>query len=135
MKVKTLTKILAVLFFIFVCYVIIGANLKWKLSVFKWVSYLPLKDKAGHFLILGVFSFFANLFFEAKKIKIFDFKFLKGSFWVFVFITLEEFSQIFIANRSFDLIDLGANYLGIFVFGYLAELLCVKYNFLEKRIF
>lgn len=35
-------------------------------------------------------------------------------------IGLEEFSQIFFPNRSFDLVDLAFSYLGVFFFSWLA---------------
>jgi len=39
---------------------------------------------------------------------------------VVVIMTLEEFSQAFVSSRTFDLIDLTADYVGIICFSYLA---------------
>jgi hypothetical protein len=36
-------------------------------------------------------------------------------------VTLEEISQLLVETRAFDLMDLFADYLGIFVFGRLAS--------------
>jgi VanZ family protein len=45
---------------------------------------------------------------------------LKGSLIVAVIVTLEEFSQLFLHNRGFSLVDLAADYVGIILFGQLA---------------
>jgi VanZ family protein len=54
------------------------------------------------------------------------FALLKGSVIVATIMTLEEFSQYFIKTRTFDLGDLSCDYVGIFVFGYLALWACRK---------
>ena len=87
------------------------------------VKNIPYGDKLGHFILMGILAFFVNILFNGEKIKIFGELFLKGSVIVLIIVTLEEFSQIFIANRSFDLIDLTFDYLGILVFGQLAKYL------------
>jgi VanZ family protein len=69
---------------------------------------------------MGLLAFFVNLLLNCKKIKVFQVSVLKGSVIVLIIVTLEEFSQIFIDNRSFDLLDLTFDYLGIWVFGQLA---------------
>jgi VanZ family protein len=45
---------------------------------------------------------------------------LKGSAIVATVVTVEEFSQLFFRSRSFDLADLTADLLGIWVCGWLA---------------
>ena len=135
MKVRTLVRVIGILFLLFIGFVILSANSGWDFFFFGWVKYLPLGDKMAHFLLVGGVSFFVNLLLEVKKIKIGKFAFLLGSCLVFAFITLEEFSQLFLTRRNFDLVDLSANYLGIFFFGQLAFLICEKFHFLEKRIF
>jgi VanZ family protein len=84
------------------------------------VKDIPYGDKLGHFILMGLLAFFVNILVNCEKIKLFQISFLKGSVIVFVIVTLEEFSQIFISNRSFDLMDLTFDYLGILVFGQLA---------------
>ena len=69
---------------------------------------------------MGVLSFLVNLTLSARSFQIWKFRYLLGSLIVLVIVTLEEFSQIFIRGRAFDLTDLIADYLGIFLFGELA---------------
>ena len=135
MKVKTLIRIIGISFLLFIGFVILSANFGWDFFFFGWVKYLPLGDKMAHFILVGGVSFFVNLLLDVKKIKLGKWEILLGSFAVFTFITFEEFSQLFLTRRNFDLIDLSANYLGIFFFGQLALLICNKFHFLEKRIF
>lgn len=89
----------------------------------------------AHFILVGGVSFFVNLLLEVRKTKLGSSQILLGSFLVFSFITLEEFSQLFLVRRNFDLIDLAANYLGIFIFGQLALWICQEFKILEKRFF
>ncbi|MFK8009916.1 MAG: VanZ family protein [Saprospiraceae bacterium] len=135
MKVKTLIRIIGFLFLFFIGFVILSANFGWDFFFFDWVKYLPLRDKMAHFLLVGGVSFFVNLLLDVKKTKLGGKEVLLGSLVVFIFITLEEFSQLFIIRRNFELIDLSANYLGIFLFGQLALFICNKFHFLEKRVF
>ena len=135
MKVRTLIRIIGISFLFFIGFVILSANFGWDFFFFAWVKYLPLGDKMAHFLLVGGVSFFVNLLLDVKKIKLGKREVLLGSIAVFTFITLEEFSQLFLIRRNFDLIDLSANYLGILLFGQLALLICEKFHFLEKRIF
>ena|GEM_PF-6141368 len=44
------------------------------------------------------------------------------SIMIAIFITLEEISQIFLANRHFSWLDLNCSYAGIICFGFLAYL-------------
>ena len=135
MKIKTLIQIIGISFLLFIAFVILSANNGWDFFFFAWVKYLPLGDKMAHFILVGGISFFVNLLLEMKQLKVGKTQVLLGSFLVFTFITFEEFSQLFLVRRNFDLLDLTANYLGIFLFGQLAFWICKKYGILEKRIF
>lgn len=73
----------------------------------------PGGDKVGHVVLLLLFSLITNLIFYTRKIKIKNNFIFMGSIIIFCLITIEEFSQIFIPSRSFDLLDLLCNYLGI----------------------
>jgi VanZ family protein len=130
LKIKTLLRIIGISFLLFIGFVILSANLGWDFFFFGWVKYLPLGDKMAHFLLVGGISFFVNLLLEVKQFKVGKWEILLGSFLVFTFITLEEFSQLFLTRRNFDLLDLIANYLGLFLFGQIAFWICKKRNFL-----
>jgi len=84
------------------------------------VFLIPYGDKWGHFFLIGLLAFFVNLWLNCEKLKVLKWSFLKGSVIILAIITLEELSQIFIENRSYDLWDLTCDYLGILVFGQLA---------------
>ncbi len=135
MKIRTLIRIIGISFLLFIGFVILSANFGWDFFFFAWVKYLPLGDKMAHFILVGGISFFVNLLLDVKKIKVGQGAILLGSCLVFIFITFEEFSQMFLTRRNFDLKDLSANYLGIFFFGQLALFICNKFQILEKRIF
>ena len=87
------------------------------------VKTIPYGDKWGHFILMGLLAFFVNLLLEAKQFNLFRLSFLKGSAIILIIVTVEEFSQLFIENRSFDWLDLTFDYIGIFVFGQLASYL------------
>jgi VanZ family protein len=65
--------------------------------------------------------FLLNLALKIKQINIRNIDFLLGSLIMFIIVSLEEMTQLFIASRTFDLVDLFFNYLGIFVFSILAK--------------
>lgn len=88
----------------------------------------------GHFLLMGLLAFTVNLSLKGEKFTLSRFSVLKGSFIVFIIVTLEEYSQIFFTERTFDLGDLMSDYLGIFLFGQGANyLLCRKLAFIGQK--
>ncbi|HXG84205.1 MAG TPA: VanZ family protein [Pyrinomonadaceae bacterium] len=82
-----------------------------------FVGKISYGDKIGHFILTGTLSFLVNSALEAKTFGVGKYSYLSGSLIVSIIVSLEEFSQIFIAGRSFDLSDLAADYSGIFIFG------------------
>jgi VanZ family protein len=82
---------------------------------------LPYADKAGHFILYGILALLMNLTLSRSFP-------LHSRKWVAVvsglilalLIGLEEWSQQYFANRTFSLADLGASYLGVIVFSWLA---------------
>jgi polysaccharide biosynthesis protein VpsQ len=101
------------LFFLFVAGIIVGNNVGRLRSITSWVGNLPFGDKWGHFILIGILTFLLNYALNGKMVKIGRLNILLGCSIVAVAITLEEFSQIWIPLRTFDLVDLSANYLGI----------------------
>lgn len=90
-------------------------------QLFRLADKVPAGDKIGHFLLFGGLSFLVNLVLRAAEIRLGRISLLKGSAAVLVVATLEEFSQLFLRSRSFDLMDLTADALGIWLFGWLAK--------------
>lgn len=67
----------------------------------------------GHFVLLGIASFFANQILYPRHFLVFGRAIFVGSLVVLIAITVKEISQLFLANRTFDLIDLWCSYLVI----------------------
>jgi len=88
--------------------------------LFKIVYQIPYGDKVGHLLLIGLLSLVVNLSLRTRQIKLLGRLVLQGSLIVFLIITFEEFTQLFIPTRTFDLGDLGCDYLGILAGGQLA---------------
>lgn len=120
MKLKTL----AVIYFLGFLAILVFANSgnAYCLMIFNTLEGIPFSDKVIHFLLLGGLSLLTNLSLSTKKISIGQFTFLVGSLFIAVGITLEECSQLLIAHRHFEIMDLLCNYAGILVGGYLSSI-------------
>lgn len=102
--------------------IIYMANTKTEFALFDLVRKLPLGDKMMHFLLIGTITLLVNLSLRLRIVKMFGIKILLGTVVIFCLTTLEECSQMFLPNRSFDLLDMSANILGIIVFSLFALL-------------
>jgi polysaccharide biosynthesis protein VpsQ len=101
-------------FFLFVAGIIIGNDLgQLRTIVNYWVGSVPFGDKIGHLVFIGILTFLLNDALDGRMVKMGGLKVLLGCSIVAVVMTLEEISQIWIPWRTFDLVDLSANYLGI----------------------
>jgi polysaccharide biosynthesis protein VpsQ len=89
-------------------------------TVFGLVHSVPGGDKAGHFLLFGILSFLVNLLMRGAEARVLGRPFFKSSVTLMSIVTLEECSQVFFRSRTFDLVDLGADALGIYLFAWLA---------------
>lgn len=88
--------------------------------LFSLASRVPGGDKLGHLALFGLLSFMVNLIAGAVTTKLFGQQVLKGTAALWGLTALEECSQLFFESRSFDLLDLGAGALGIWLFGRVA---------------
>ena len=114
------TKLIAIAYFVFLGVVVYFADSRAHLHWFTYLRSIPGGDKYGHFLLMGSLAFLVNLSLSCRVVRIAGRGFLLGSLVVLVLITIEEISQRFIPYRTFDLTDLLADYLGVFVFSWLA---------------
>lgn len=121
-------KILLIVYVFILAVIIFIAGQKGTRSVLNFVGNIPYGDKLGHFVLMGGFSLLLNLVLSAKTFGVGKIRYLLGSLIVFVVVTLEEISQIFVSGRTFDRDDLIFDYLGIFVFGELARFICRRQN-------
>jgi VanZ family protein len=89
--------------------------------LFALVQAVPGGDKTGHFLLFGILSFLVNHVLQAAEVRWCWRVLLKGSVLVMAAATLEEFSQLFFRSRTFELLDLACDAVGILAFGWLAR--------------
>ena len=113
-------KYVAVLFTIFIILVIILAD-RGLLGPLHFIYDFPYGDKAGHFILYGLLNFFITLA-SIRSLLRFDPKRVTLSIGLILALLIgaEEYSQKFFANRTFDLIDLLASYIGLVVGGWVA---------------
>ena len=114
-------KWLAILFSLFILLIILLADVGVLSRALRFLHAVPCGDKAGHFILYGILVLLINLaLFRSRpdqdRIPIL----LKTGLILGLLIGLEEFSQQFFANRSFDLVDLAFSYLGLVCFSWVA---------------
>lgn len=108
------------IFLAFICWVIYDAD-KGNYNVFiEFGRILPHSDKFFHALLYGLLAYFTNMALDLKRVKIKRFNILLGALIVTVFALGEEITQIPIATRNFDLLDIMSDLIGIYGFSYLA---------------
>jgi VanZ family protein len=113
-------KWLTVLFTLFIILIIILADTG-HLGVLAVLYHIPFADKAGHFILYGILTLLINLtLFRAVPLPNRKWAALLSGVILALLIGLEEFSQRSFSNRTFDLIDLSASYLGLIFFSWLA---------------
>lgn len=95
-------------------------------TLFAGVRALPLGDKLGHFLLMGILSLLVNLSLGCRRVRLGPARVLAGSLAVMLLVTAEEFSQLYVASRSFDPLDLLFDAAGILIFGQLAHLIASR---------
>lgn len=112
--------VLASGFFVFLMWIIYLANSGSDSWFFDFIRHLPYGDKLGHFGLFGTLTLLFNLASRFKIFSCFGFNCYWGTAAVSVFALFEEFSQIFIDSRTFDIQDLLANSVGISLFSWLS---------------
>ena len=99
---------------------------------FSFIGYLPFGDKIRHFCLMGTFSFVVNPALNARTDRVWKLNYLLGSLIVLTVVAAEEFLQMYVRGRTFDLTDLAADASGIFIFGAFARFVIHKrFNFLR----
>lgn len=106
---------LTLFFIFFVSFIIYSANQGDDLIFFKILKQIPMGDKIGHTILVGSLTLLLNWSLQMRTFLVGRWLLLMGSCIVFGLTTIEEFSQIWITNRTFDLVDLACNYLGILI--------------------
>jgi VanZ family protein len=114
---KMKIKILAGIYILFLAAIIFLVSRRETQPLFRFIYHIPWGDKIGHFCLMGGFSFLLNLALRARTVKIRRVNLLLGSLIVLLVVTIEEFSQIFVRGRTFDLGDLAFDFAGIVLLG------------------
>jgi len=113
-------KWLAILFGLFIIGIIVFADLG-MLDIVGFVNKIPYGDKAGHFILYGILTLLIDLALirsvpaPSRRLLV-----LRVALILALLIGLEEFSQRYFPNRSFDLVDLTFSYLGVIFFSWVA---------------
>lgn len=105
----------ALLGFSFICWIVVQANKGNSNIFFDIVALLPLGDKVCHMLLFGMLSTLTIIAFKCRQVRINNYKVPIGAIIVLAFSLTEELSQIFFMHRTFDLMDVAADILGIMI--------------------
>ena len=90
------------------------------------IKQFPYYDTILHFILMGFSAFLGHLAFNKRKINILNFSLPLVPIIISVFVLIEECLQKFSPNRSFDLVDLAADFCGIVLFTWLAHQVKVR---------
>lgn len=116
-------KILTVIYIFILAGIVVLADFNGT-NYFAFIRLMPHADKIGHFCLTGIFSLLVNLALRARTLGFGKLNHLLGSLIVSIIVLAEEFSQKFVGNRTFDALDLLADFAGIIVFGEAARFIC-----------
>ena len=105
----------------FVLLVVLLADLGLMSWFREYARQYPGIDKVLHFILVGFLSWILIFAFNAKRLNLLGSSLFVGTIVTFSLVTLEECSQLLIATRRFELLDLLADYLGILVAEMLAR--------------
>jgi polysaccharide biosynthesis protein VpsQ len=104
-----------------IAFIVYCADRRLMRPMFAFITAHPGLDKVGHFVLVGGSAFLLNLAFGLRQWKALGRSWLLGSTLIAAAVTIEEFTQLWFPSRSFDLLDLAADFAGIVCFGWLAR--------------
>jgi len=125
--IKALIPLLSVSFFGFILWIIYLANTGQNSLFFNFVASIPYGDKLGHFCLFGLLTLAANFTFKLKSFQLMSFEVYLGSLLVLTFVVIEELSQFYIPNRTMDVLDFAADFIGIVFFN-------ISTNYIRKHL-
>ena len=110
-------KWIAVLFTLFIILIIVLADAGVLSHYVGFLYDYPWGDKVGHFILYGILALLINLtLFRSRPDQSRKLLAVKCGLTLALLIGLEEFSQQYFSNRTFDLVDLTFSYLGVAFF-------------------
>lgn len=98
-------------FALFMVIIVVLADLDALPGLFSIIYIVPHGDSIVHFILMGIMSFILHLTFHTVRVT--PLRLSRTALIMLTIVTLEECSQLFFANRSFSLLDLSADILGI----------------------
>ena len=104
----------------FMVWIYIDANTGEYNTMIKVMKSLPHGDKMGHFILYGGLTLILNLTLGLRQVRIGYHDFLLGSVIILIITFIDEFTQIPQESRTFELLDMSSNLLGIIFFSHLA---------------
>ncbi|WP_321283796.1 VanZ family protein [uncultured Vibrio sp.] len=115
---------ITVVFFFFILWIIYLADSGKENILFQTIRTIPGADKWGHFGLYGLLTFLLLIGSRFKTGAVAGIRLSWGVAAVTLFALAEEVSQIFIATRTPDVLDLAADALGIALAVVLARATC-----------
>ncbi|WDD99404.1 VanZ family protein [Thalassomonas actiniarum] len=106
----------ALLFLLFISWNIFAANKGDNNIFFELVRSLPYGDKLGHLVLYGTLSQLTVIAFNHKCLMVKGYPLPLGALLVLSLALIEEMSQLFLVNRTFDFADISADIAGIIIF-------------------
>lgn len=119
--------VVAICFSIFILWVIYLANTGGNSIFFDFVKSIPNGDKIGHAGLFGFLTFIVIVATKFRGFKLGKLHIYYGAVVIALFVVGEEVTQAFIPSRTFDLVDIAADFVGIGIAIGLA-FLAGKYN-------
>ncbi len=119
--------LLGIVFSCFLVWIIFSADIGRGSIFFELVRLIPYGDKVGHFILFGILTLLVNVGSSFKRFSLFHYRPYLGSLIVAVVVFLEECSQLYFPNRTFDFYDLLADCVGIVIFSGLTLVLEKRY--------
>lgn len=101
------------LFFSFIIWIIIQADLGIDNPFVSLVHQIPWGDKIGHIFVFACLTFFLNYALSYASFRLLKIKLLIGSILILCFALIEELTQLFFVSRTFDFRDILSDLLGI----------------------
>ena len=117
-----LIQFVTVIYALFIVGVVLSAGMGWNQSAFAWVRGFA-GDKVLHFVLVGTLALLLNLSLQSQVMRLGPIGLQGGTMIMLVVATIEETFQLLVQNRTFDVVDLSCNYLGIIMLGSLARFL------------
>lgn len=103
----------AVAFFSFLIWVIVAADSGRPNYFLQLAASVPYGDKVGHVVLFGVLALLLNFATKARQLAFGPVRLYVGVALTLGFALLEEGSQLLFPSRSFELLDILADLLGV----------------------